>query len=203
MVLIAVVALLRAPAAYPHGGVVMEEDVCLINIGPMRAHFTVYQPQTQGSEEFCEDIPDLGEALFVMEYLHDTLRQVPLEFRIVRDVNNRTKYASWDDIRAMDDLEAATVYYQSPRVHPGGSMRLAHEFREKGWYIGVVSTRHPTLERTYNAVFGFHVGGRGLGYWPLFLLLAVLVQGHFWLSNRGWRPFRPRASEPERQDEEP
>lgn len=200
--LIAMVVLLCAPAVYPHGGVVMEEDVCLINIGPMRAHFTVYQPQTRGSDEFCEDIPDLGEALFVMEYLHDTLKQVPLEFRIVRDVNNRTRYASWEDIRAMDDLQAATVYYQSPRVHPGGSMRLSHEFDEKGWYIGVVSTRHPTLDRAYNAVFGFHVGGRGLGYWPLFLLLAALVQVHFWLSNRGWRPLRTRADEKDRKAEE-
>ena len=38
-----------------HGGVVAEEDLCVIEIGVYRAHFTIYQPESRASEEFCED----------------------------------------------------------------------------------------------------------------------------------------------------
>ena len=33
--------------SYAHGGVFLEEDVCVIEVGFFRAHFTIYQPQTQ------------------------------------------------------------------------------------------------------------------------------------------------------------
>ncbi|MDX1555304.1 MAG: hypothetical protein R3212_04700 [Xanthomonadales bacterium] len=185
-----------------HGGVVMEEDQCVIDIGLFRAHFTIYQPQTRASEEFCEDVPDLGETLFTMDYLHDSLRRMPVDFRIVRDVNDRRTYAAWEDVSAIEDLDAATVYYQPARIESGGALTTRYEFTEKGWYIGVVTTRHPDLDKTYRAVFGFHVGGQGLGYWPWLLLLAVLVQLHFWVSNGGfnrWRAARRRARHDEQQ----
>ena len=43
-----------------HGGVVFEEDVCVLKIGFLQAHFTGYQPSSRGSEEFCEELPDVG-----------------------------------------------------------------------------------------------------------------------------------------------
>jgi hypothetical protein len=181
-------------AVLAHGGVVMEVDQCVIDIGLFRAHFTIYQPQTRASEEFCEDVPDLGETIFVMDYLHDSLRRMPVDFRIIRDVNDRRNYARWQDVEALDDLEAATVFHQPPRIEPGGSLTARHDFDEKGWYIGVVTTQHPTLDKQYKAVFGFHVGGQGLGYWPLLLLLAVLVQVHFWISGGGIKRRRERAA---------
>lgn len=172
----------------------MEEDQCVIDIGLFRAHFTIYQPQTRASEEFCEDVPDLGETIFVMDYLHDSLRRMPVDFRIIRDVNDRRSYARWEDVEAIHDLEAVTEFYQPPRVEPGGSLSAGYEFLEKGWYIGIVTTEHPTLDKTYQAVFGFHVGGQGLGYWPWLLLLAALVQLHFWISGGGWKRMRERRA---------
>lgn len=180
-------------AALAHGGVVMEEDQCVIDIGLFRAHFTIYQPQTRASEEFCEDVPDLGETIFVMDYLHDSLRGMPVEFRIIRDVHDSRSYARWDDVQAIEDLEAATVFHELPRIEPGGSLTARHVFEDEGWYIGVVTTEHPTIDKEYNAVFGFHVGGRGLGYWPLLLLLAAVVQLHFWISSGGFRRWRARS----------
>ena len=102
-----------------HGGVVSDEDLCIIEIGVFSAHFTVYQPETRASTEYCEDIPDVGEAVFVLDYLHGSLKEVPVDFRIVKDVKDLTIYAKWEDIRSIDDLEAATVLYQSPRIVPG------------------------------------------------------------------------------------
>ncbi len=59
--------------AFGHGGVVLEEDLCVINIGYLQAHFNIYVPQEHQRQEFCEDIPSTGESLFVMEYLHPGL----------------------------------------------------------------------------------------------------------------------------------
>ena len=177
-----------------HGGVVMEEDQCVIDIGLFRAHFTIYQPETRASEEFCEEVPDLGEAIFVMDYLHGSLRDMPVTFRIIRDVNDRQKYARWDDIEQMADLESATVFYQGPRIEPAGSLTARHAFDQGGWYIGIVTTRQPGVDKEYHAVFGFHVGGKGWGYWPVLLLLAVLVQLHFWISGGGLRRWRARKA---------
>ena len=169
-----------------HGGVVAEEDMCIIEIGVFRAHFTIYQPNTRASEEFCEEVPDISDAVFVLDYMHDSLREVPVDFRIIRDVNERTLYASWEDIEQIADLDAATVFYQPAGVYPDGSMSVEHGFDEKGWYIGIVTTRHPTLDKRYQAVFGFHVGNRGPGYWPLMILLLLGVQAHYWASSGGY-----------------
>ena len=179
-------------ALHGHGGVVMEEDLCVIDIGLFRAHFTIYQPETRASEEFCEDIPDTGEAIFVMDYLHESLRDMPVDFRVIKDVNGVTKYATWQDVESIADLEAETVFYQEARIEPSGSLSASHILDEEGWYIGIVTTRQATVDKTYRAVFGFHVGGKGLGYLPLLLLLALLVQLHFWISGGGWKRWRKR-----------
>lgn len=178
--------------AFAHGGVVMEEDQCVIDIGLFRAHFTIYQPHTRASEEFCEEVPDLGETIFVMDYLHESLRRMPVDFRIITDVNDRKQYASWEDVQEIDDLDGATVFYQGPRVEAQGSLTARTRIEAPGWYIGIATTKHPTLEQRYNAVFGFHVGGKGLGWWPLLLLIALVVQLHFWISGGGLKRWRQR-----------
>lgn len=193
---ITILALAWSGPSAAHGGVVEEDDLCLIEIGVFSAHFTIYQPQTRASQEFCEDVPDVSGTVFVLDYLHDSLREVPVDFRIIRDVNERTVYASWEDVRAIDDLEAVTEMYAPPRVYPDGSMQVDYQFAEPGWYIGIVTTRHPTLDRHYQAVFGFHVGRRGLGWWPLMILLIIGVQAHFWVAGGGytrWKEARAAA----------
>lgn len=172
-------------SALGHGGVVLEEDRCVINIGFMTAHFTVYQPETAGSEEFCEDLPQVAGSVFVMEYLHDFLRQMPVDFRIVRDVNDVGVYARWEDIEAISDLDAATVYYKPPQVQANGNYTAEYAFQQKGTYIGVVTARHPDGQRVYNAVFYFQVGGADLGTIPLFVGLLVVLQAGYWVANGG------------------
>ena len=145
--------------SHGHGGVAFEDDLCVINVNFMQAHFTVFQPGTRQNTEYCEDIPDVTRSVFVMEYLHDLLTEMAIDFRIVRDINNVGRFASWKDIEAIDDLEAATVFYQQPQIEEGGFYRTSYEFLEKGTYIGVVTAVHPEEERNYNAVVFFEVGG--------------------------------------------
>ncbi len=172
--------------ASAHGGVAFEDDLCVININFLQAHFTVFQPESRESAEFCEDIPDVSRAVFVMEYLHSLLPEMLIDFRILRDINKVGKYATLEDVLAIDDLEAATVYYEEPRIEPGGFYTASHEFDDRGTYIGVVTAEHPLEDRYYTAVFYFQVGGPDLGTIPLFVALLIVLQAGYWVSNGGW-----------------
>lgn len=153
------------------GGVILRGDACIIEIGFYDANFTVYQPDSSGNEEFCEDLPDIGNSIFVMDYLHSSLREVPVDFRIVRDTTGLGQFVQHEDILALEDLDAVTVFYAPPEVKPGASFRVEYSFVEKGDYVGVVTAGHPSNDNIYNAVFPFSVGATTYPYW----LVAVAV----------------------------
>ena len=183
------------PEVRAHGGVMIEEDICVIKMGFLSAHFTIYQPETRASEEFCEDIPDVTQTVFVMDYLHNSLREMPLEFRIIRDVTDAGRYARSEDVAAIEDLQAATVFHIPPRIRRDAAFTVEHRFDEPGWYIGIVTTRHPETGKTYETVFPFHVGSN-YGYLPLFVLLGLTVQIGYLVYNgsaaRWWAKLVPQ-----------
>ncbi len=174
-----------------HGGVAFEDDLCVIRIDFLTAHFTVYQPPTSGSAEYCEDLPDVTDTIFVMEYLHDFLRQMPVDFRIIRDEQGFGQFARWEDVQTIDNLNDVTVFYQPPVIQPEGELTANYRFTEKGTYIGIVTAQHPRDDRIYNAVFYFQVGS-DYGTWPLFLVLLVALQAGYWWSNGGWEKLQAR-----------
>ena len=187
------IPLLFAPqTALSHGGVAFEDDLCVINIGFLQAHFTVFQPETRGTDEFCEDIPDVTRSVFVMEYLHKLLPRMPIDFRIIRDINDLGRFARWEDVQAIEDIDAVTVYYERPRIESGGYYRASYDFEEKGTYIGIVTAEHPDNGNVYNAVFYFRVGGIDFGTFPLFILLAFVLQGAYWALNGGLARWKER-----------
>jgi hypothetical protein len=167
-------ALFAAGAALASGGVILKGDVCSIEVGFYEARFTAYQPQTSGNEEFCEDLPDKGESIFVLDYLHASMREVPVSFRIIRDTTGLGRFVQHDDILALEDIDILTVFYQPPIVKPGASFRIEHEFAEKGEYIGIVTAGHPTSDTIYSAVFPFTVGAFNFPYWTLAIVVGVL-----------------------------
>jgi len=161
--------------AQAHGGVVEEDDVCVIKVNYLRAHFKIYQPRISGHEQFCEDLPAASESVFVMEYLHDSLSSMPIDFRIIRDVTGKGRFARMEDVETIGDLDAATVFYRPPELEPD-VYTVVYEFAEEGDFIGIVSARNPDNGTVYAAVFPFEVGFTGWGYWPLFVGLLLLVQ---------------------------
>jgi hypothetical protein len=177
--------------AWAHGGVVAEEDLCTIYIGFYKAHFKAYQPRTRQQQAFCEDLPDVGETVFVMEYVHGDLGQAPMEFRIIKDVTGHGRYATLEDVTRAGNLDRATVYYRPPAVTPD-VFTVVHQFDKPGWYIGIVTVRHPTLDKTYTAVFPFEVGFTGFGWLPLIGAIAVVAQGGYWLSTGQFSRWRKR-----------
>lgn len=172
-----------ARPALAHGGVLIEHDVCVIKIGFLKAHFSGYQPASRGAKEFCEDIPDVGESVFVLDYLHDFLKEMPVDFRIIEDVQDFGVYAKWEDILRLKDIEADTVFYQSPSKQANGVLTVDYEFNKAGGYIGIVTAQHPTEDKVYRAVFPFQVGGSDYGYLPLFAALIIGLQLLYWWST--------------------
>jgi len=178
-----------------HGGVVEEEDLCVIKVNYLRGHFKIYQPLIDGHKEYCEDLPNATETVFVMEYLHDSLGEAAVDFRIIRDVTGKGRFARWEDVAAIDDLEAVTVLYREPTVDPD-VLTVIHDFREEGDFIGIVTANVDGDQDIYRAVFPFEVGYTGLGYWPFFILLLLAIQlQYFVMSGRlkRWRENRAVA----------
>ena len=180
-------------SATAHGGVVQEDDLCVIKVSFLRAHFKVYQPRESGHKQFCEDLPAASESVFVMEYLHDALAAMPIDFRIIRDVTEKGRFARLEDVEQIEDIDSATVFYQ-PAITEPDVFTVIHEFREEGDFIGIVSATEPDSRKVYAAVFPFEVGFTGIGYWPFFIGLLVLLQFQYllmsgrlsrWFGSRG------------------
>ena len=163
------------PQVSAHGGVVEEDDICVIKVNYLRAHFKVYQPRVSGHEQFCEDLPAAAESVFVMEFMHDALQTMPIDFRIIRDITGKGRFARMEDVEAIDDLDAATVFYQPAALEPD-IYSVVYTFAEEGDFIGIVSATNTDSGEVYAAVFPFEVGFTGWGYWPLFIGILVLIQ---------------------------
>jgi hypothetical protein len=184
---------LRQTAA-AHGGVVEEDDLCVIKVSFLRAHFKVYQPRVSAHKQFCEDLPVASESVFVMEYLHDALATMPIDFRIIRDVTGKGRFARLEDVEQIDNLDGVTVFYQEAIVEPD-VFTVIHEFSEEGDFIGIVSAAQPDTKKVYAAVFPFEVGFTGVGYWPFFIAVLVLLQlQYLFMSGRLRRWFGTRES---------
>ncbi len=172
------------PLAVASGSLVMSGGTCTMHIDFYSARFSAYQPDTRGSDEFCENLPDTGPTIVVLDYLHPSLKEVPVDFRIIRDVTGQGRFAKLEDVEALGDIQPLTEFYQPPLIRPDGSFKIEYDFKYAGHYIGVVTAGHPTTEKTYAAVFPFSVGIRSYRRW---MALAMLLAGslfYFWRRHR-------------------
>lgn len=179
-----------------HGGVAFEDDQCVINIGYLQAHFKIYLPEASGHEQFCEDLPATGHGVFVMEYTRPGLDNVPIEFRIVRNVTGMDRFADEAAVSAIPDLDAVTVMHQPLAPHPG-VFTAQHVFNQTDAYIGIVTAHLPGSEQAQVAVFPFRVGRQGPGPWAWLLLIAAIAQLGAWLASgriAEWRRRRAASS---------
>ena len=181
--------------SFSHGGVVEEDDLCVIKVNYLRAHFKIYQPETLGHEQFCEDLPLATESVFVMEYMHDSLSEMPIDFRIIRDVTGKGRFARMQDVKLIEDIDSATVFYRPPIIEPDIYL-VNYQFLEEGDFIGIVSARHPESDKVYTAVFPFEVGFTGFGYWPFFIGLLVFIQFQYFLMSGRLKKWFGKSSLP-------
>jgi len=174
LILSAVLALLPFDGLMAGGGAVLKADVCIIEIDFYSAHFTAYQPDSRGNEQFCQQLPDTGTTLFVLDYLHPNLKEVPVSLRIIHDITGQGSFVKLKHIEEIEDIESHTVFYQSPVIRPDASFQVEYEFGQAGSYVGIVTAGHPSTPTIYTAVFPFEVGGYNFNYlWLLMLPLAI------------------------------
>ena len=155
------------------GGMVLQSDVCIIQIDFYSAHFTAYQPNTSGNTQFCRKLPDTGETIFVLDYLHQSLKEVPVDFRIIRNTTGLGRFVKLKHVEAIENIEQYTVFYKPPTIRPDASLKIEYDFREEGEYIGIVSAGHPSNDMIYTAVFPFEVGGSNFTYLVPLILVAA------------------------------
>jgi len=149
-----------AAGAFAHGGVAVEDDTCIMTIGTYKAHFTGYQPQVRASQEFCEDIPMVAESIIVLDFISRPLRDMLIDFRIVKDVNEVGVTATIDDLGSAEDIESATMFRRPAEKFPRGSVDVTIDFTEPGQYIGIMTAidERTDTRREYVSVFPFSVG---------------------------------------------
>lgn len=151
------------------GGLVLEGDACIIQIEFYAVHFTAYQPTTSGNTQFCRKLPATGDTIIVLDYLHQSLKEVPVDFRIIRDVTGQGRFVKLKHIEALENIEQHTLFYQPPVIQADASLKLEVEFLEEGAYIGIISAGHPSKDTIYTAVFPFEVGGTNYRFWLILL----------------------------------
>lgn len=114
--------------ALAHGGLSMDEDTCKLRIGQYVMHFVGYQPDSaSGPKEFCEDIPETGRTIVVLDYVNPELRDLPTEVRVIRDTGT-----------APEQLDQVTLMHLPPQLYPTGSLNFEIDFREPGRFVGLV-----------------------------------------------------------------
>jgi len=84
---IILVTALYTSTAGAHGKVTMEEDSCMRRIGENMIHLSTYQPQVDESGHYCTDVPKAGNAIFVIDLVDPSLRDMPIGMKVIKGSN--------------------------------------------------------------------------------------------------------------------
>jgi hypothetical protein len=174
---ILLLAALIPAAATAHGAVTMENDVCKMQIGRLFMHFTGYQPQNSRAE-FCQDIPETGRAIIVLDMVDKQLRDTPISFAVVRTNGS----GAMPDLAAIDRKDI--IVKLDRRTYPNGSIKADMMFTEPGDYVGMVIA---DIGTPVMATFPFSVGQSSL--WRSMMIfvgaLVIVAGGVFaWVRKR-------------------
>jgi len=168
------------PQAAARGALTLNQDVCLLYIGPDYAYFSAYDPQ-KPRKRYCEEAPRTGVTVFAIDFAQSEMREMKVDFRILRDIGENADPAA---------IEAATLAHAPSKTHLTGSLSLAYDFKEPGEYAGLVTVDGPHGER-WTAYFPFSVAEPYRRRLPVYLLgaaalLALIV--FFWQDRGSKKP---------------
>jgi hypothetical protein len=183
-------ATLFASGASAHGGVKLEQDECVLKIGPNTMHFIGYQRSGE-EQEFCEDIARTGPTVIALTAVSPDLRDMAIGIRVVKDVGEEKEKA---------DISAVTVANYPPKVYHNGTMTFEHNFKDAGHYVGIVTVTDD-LGNTWVSRFPFTVGVFTFMAYIEYILYAgaFLVLMGFLYYMLGARARRERALKEEQE----
>ncbi len=151
---------------------------CAAQMGPDVITFSFYQPM-QSRSQFCEDVPETGPTIIVVDTMQDELRDMMVEIRIVKA-----------DPKGDDDAAPTEAYFR-PAQFQTGVIQLEHDFKNKGDYVALVRARSADGRKEYNARFAFSVGEEFLRAWTAIAIATAvaLALGAGWYAHSlGRRP---------------
>jgi hypothetical protein len=167
---------LTSTLAQAHGGVKLEQDECVLKIGPSTMHFIGYQ-RTGEEQEFCEDIAQTGPTVIALTAVSPDLRDMAIGIRVVKDVGEAKEKA---------DIEAATVAMIPPKVYRNGILTFEHNFKDAGHYVGIVTVQDDQGNQ-WTSRFPFSVGLYtfwGMFEYILYGVAFTALLGFLWLMLR-------------------
>jgi hypothetical protein len=178
---------LTVAAAHAHGGVGMQDNRCVLRIGPDIMFFTGYQPQFS-RDEFCDDIPSTGQMVVTLDMQESELRDMLTEIRLIKDEGNHMRmnglpFLTDAELASPQVLDPVTITYVPPKKYPTGTLTFEHTFPEEGKFIGIVTVKN-AHGQSYVSQFPFSVGqvlGKSIG---IYISLVVVLIGAVYLI---WR----------------
>jgi len=159
-----------AEKAHARGALTLNQDVCLLYIGPDYAYFSAYDPQ-KPRKRYCEEAPRTGVTVFAIDFAQSEMREMKVDFRILRDIGENADPAA---------IEAATLAHAPSKTYPAGSLSLAYDFKEPGEYAGLVTVDGPHGEH-WAAYFPFTVAQPYRARLPFYLLAVAALLAMFFI----------------------
>ncbi len=162
--------------AMAHGGVKLEQDDCVMQLGPNTLHFIGYQRSGE-EQEFCQDIAQTGPTVIALSAVSPELRDMAIGVRVIKDVGETSEKAN---------LSAVTVVNLEPKVYRNGILTFEHNFTDAGRYVALVTVRDD-LGNEWVTRFPFGVGLYTLWGMIEYILYAVgfvSLVGAMWLAIR-------------------
>jgi len=160
-------------------------NTCVIHMGSYKMYFSSYQPDTHQDHQFCQELPDVGNTVLVLDFVERELRSLPVEFRIIRDTGSE------------QNLDAITLVHIPPKIYPKGSIDVKHDFDQSGKYIVLTSIGD---NQEHLARFHFSVGETNpishLKHYMVVLLplgVAIAIAVYYGLRDRR-KPSTPTIS---------
>jgi len=136
--MIIVIALLSMSSQlWAHGGVVSMGNTCRLLVGPFTINFSGYQPQKNRSEQFCDDLPVVGESIIVLDFVDRKLREMTVNFRVIKA--DGPPLGTEEDGKVNEAELAEVPFFEIPAKHyPNGIMTINQHFTKKGHFVGYV-----------------------------------------------------------------
>ena len=167
---------LSTTGAQAHGGVKLEQDECVMQLGPNTLHFIGYQRSGE-EQEFCQDIAQTGPTVIALSAVSPELRDMAIGVRVVKDVGEAAEKANPD---------AITIVNIEPKVYRNGILTFEHDFKDAGRYVALVTVRDD-LGNEWVTRFPFGVGLYtfwGMIEYILYAVGFVSLVGAMWLALR-------------------
>jgi hypothetical protein len=130
------------------GGPIQKVEQCVTKIGPNTLTFTFYQP-LKSRGQFCEEVPEVGPTIIVIDSMQDELRDMTMELRLVKTTEIDDEPAENGQV-----VEA----HLPPAKFRSGTIEYEHDFAERGNYVAFIKARDAEGLKEYNASFAFSVG---------------------------------------------